>query len=415
MYYLEFKPYSNEKILKAIRARILPSVVLISCATEEGGAQASAGSGVYFIDETGAPSVETNAHVLLGVDGEYHGCVAHFPKPADGAWYDVSYPLGEPEVYDKSRSVVEGQSVDGVDYAVAPVYGPGTSKEGEERAFPPNKPDVYAEIKKLCRAYKSTPAIGDAIFMLGYPDVGGESLTLTEGVISGFSGEHGEWIKVSANTAHGNSGGIAIGARSGCSYGIPSVATFKEGGNLGYVLSAPFIRQFRLNQTGETTYTPPDIENVEFLPYSFVDFSLRYPGDWEVSTSTDSSGVIWTTFMAPFEGALDKMREYLLVGYKPNTTDEFSVGVVETVISTAKQLDPDAVIDSMAVGGREAIRVYFGDSSEEYVPAPLTHSTLFYYLPNKSFYNVGAHLENGLYSKEYVELFGKMFSSIRFK
>ena len=65
-------------------------------------------------------------------------------------------------------------------------------------------------------------SIGDHISVLGYPGIGGESLTVTDGIVSGFEFRSGErYVKTSAKIDQGNSGGIAI-MDSGCIVGIPT-------------------------------------------------------------------------------------------------------------------------------------------------------------------------------------------------
>ena len=56
--------------------------------------------------------------------------------------------------------------------------------------------------------------LGDDILILGYPGIGGETITLTRGEVSGFTSETGygnrAFIKTSATIAGGNSGGLAL-------------------------------------------------------------------------------------------------------------------------------------------------------------------------------------------------------------
>lgn len=56
--------------------------------------------------------------------------------------------------------------------------------------------------------------LGDPIIILGYPGIGGETITLTSGVVGGFTGEkeYGErsFIKTSANITGGTSGGMVM-------------------------------------------------------------------------------------------------------------------------------------------------------------------------------------------------------------
>ncbi len=59
-----------------------------------------------------------------------------------------------------------------------------------------------------------TVELGDSIRILGYPDIGGETITFTVGTVSGFTSQSGagerSWIKTDATIAGGNSGGTAV-------------------------------------------------------------------------------------------------------------------------------------------------------------------------------------------------------------
>ncbi len=59
--------------------------------------------------------------------------------------------------------------------------------------------------------------LGDSLAILGYPGIGGNTITLTRGEVSGFTAEKGHgpraFIKTSATIAGGNSGGMAVNAQ----------------------------------------------------------------------------------------------------------------------------------------------------------------------------------------------------------
>ncbi len=67
--------------------------------------------------------------------------------------------------------------------------------------------------------------LGDPLIILGYPGIGGETITLTRGEVSGFTSESGvgnrAFIKTSATMAGGNSGGMAANIK-GELIGIPT-------------------------------------------------------------------------------------------------------------------------------------------------------------------------------------------------
>lgn len=67
--------------------------------------------------------------------------------------------------------------------------------------------------------------LGDLLHILGYPGIGGETITFTEGVVSGFTREPGvegrAYVKTDATIAGGNSGGLAANL-SGEIIGVPT-------------------------------------------------------------------------------------------------------------------------------------------------------------------------------------------------
>jgi uncharacterized protein YciI len=69
--------------------------------------------------------------------------------------------------------------------------------------------------------------IGDELRILGYPGIGGETITLTSGRVSGFVDEaglgHRAWVKTDATIAGGNSGGLAADD-DGRIVAVPTVA-----------------------------------------------------------------------------------------------------------------------------------------------------------------------------------------------
>jgi serine protease Do len=70
--------------------------------------------------------------------------------------------------------------------------------------------------------------IGDDLRVLGYPGIGGETITFTEGAVSGFTSERAiegrAWIKTDATIVGGNSGGMAVNM-AGQLIGVPTRAS----------------------------------------------------------------------------------------------------------------------------------------------------------------------------------------------
>jgi S1-C subfamily serine protease len=100
-----------------------------------------------------------------------------------------------------------------------------------------------------------TVKIGDELSIIGFPGLGGATVTFTRGSVSGFLTDEG-WIKTDAEINPGNSGGAAIN-RAGQLVGIPSAAageTVQLPGKIGLVrpvnLARPLIDQAR-REAGE--------------------------------------------------------------------------------------------------------------------------------------------------------------------
>lgn len=79
----------------------------------------------------------------------------------------------------------------------------------------------------------STVRLGDDVRILGYPVIGGDTITLTTGSVSGFTSQAGvgsrALIKTDATISAGNSGGMAIDS-NGRVIGIPTKAQASETG-----------------------------------------------------------------------------------------------------------------------------------------------------------------------------------------
>ena len=93
----------------------------------------------------------------------------------------------------------------------------------------------FLEIKVLDKVssknYKLNIKIGEDLFIIGYPSVGGKTLTITKGIISGFLDSY---IKTDAEINSGNSGGLVLN----CNYeiiGMATAITYDKIGKIGLI------------------------------------------------------------------------------------------------------------------------------------------------------------------------------------
>jgi len=110
-------------------------------------------------------------------------------------------------------------------------------------------------------------SMGDGVNILGYPGVGGDTITFTAGKISGFLDEdydnETDWIKTDAFINHGNSGGTAINDR-GEMIGIPTAKNVDVDSDLMFLLKPvnlafPIIEE-ALAQGDDVTLPQPPVD-----------------------------------------------------------------------------------------------------------------------------------------------------------
>jgi S1-C subfamily serine protease len=199
-------PTSFNSLLKSFA----PSVVRLVCLQDSLTRGLQQGSGMLYrgtsISGIGPYYVQTNLHVVETEDGSQSQCIiAVYPDPDNASSYIVykskGYKFYEADI---DLAFLEPELVEEHSRA-------GTIPQLEAAARDSATTD-------LC----NTAGIGDRITILGYPGIGGNTLTVTDGIVSGFELRNGtRYIKTSAKIDEGNSGGVAI-LDSGCVVGIPT-------------------------------------------------------------------------------------------------------------------------------------------------------------------------------------------------
>lgn len=153
-------------------------------------------------------------------------------------------------------------------------------------------------------------SIGDELSVIGFPGLGGDTVTFTQGKVAGFLDEDNngvfEWIKTDAEVNHGNSGGLAID-ESGKMIGVPTAgySDVEAAGKISLVrpinLALPLLRAAL---AGEPVPAPSDSCPLETHPDGAVITNLVFAesvdrqGDPEGASNTFASGtdVVYATF-----------------------------------------------------------------------------------------------------------------------
>jgi S1-C subfamily serine protease len=106
--------------------------------------------------------------------------------------------------------------------------------------------------------------LGDDVNVLGFPGVGGETITFTSGKVSGFMDEDGDgqtdWIKTDALVNHGNSGGTAVNA-TGEMIGVPTAKIGGEDNDQMFFLR-PYNRSVQVIDAAQKAYASGETDVV---------------------------------------------------------------------------------------------------------------------------------------------------------
>ncbi len=157
---------------------------------------------------------------------------------------------------------------------------------------PTNKTYPYINIWD---SNSDTLQFGDKIEVIGFPYIGGSTITYMSGDFSGFGGEYNKtqnYIKATVPLEYGNSGGSAYNSK-GQFMGIPTMVVAGKLNSLSYILSINSIKEWMLNVLGYTyqqniieqepvieipitsiqdDITPPDISKVKVEFYDCGQF-----------------------------------------------------------------------------------------------------------------------------------------------
>jgi hypothetical protein len=183
----------------------VPRVVLVCCPLDSQGNLFSCGSG-FFVNSSG--NILTNYHVTQGMVGTR--CLvartSDFRRPPEEV-----YSAYLTDRYDSK-----------IDYILLYV---------ERMVYPEKKEITSRSFPYISACNSDIVQIGDPIVVLGYPTYGGNTITATEGIVSG-SVEN--YFKISAKIDSGNSGGPVLldDPQYKCFIGI---ATFGRKGTTGYL------------------------------------------------------------------------------------------------------------------------------------------------------------------------------------
>jgi len=215
---------SSTSMSSSLLHSIAPSVVKLYCSANSHSDTVQKGTGFLYRaagHNTQLPLyyVQTNLHVIKMGDRAKSDCrILIYPDYTDSK----SYLLYKSQDY---QSYGEDVDIAFLEPVIVKNLKGGTR----------NDLVVYARDESEAPVCDSVH-IGEHLSILGYPGVGGETLTVTEGIVSGFELDgRNRYVKTSAKTDSGNSGGVAI-KDSGCVVGIPTWSRRGKVESIGRIL-----------------------------------------------------------------------------------------------------------------------------------------------------------------------------------
>lgn len=221
---------TNSETSKVLLDELASSVVKIFCLADYYSDDIQQGSGILYKTSSNSSDlapyyVQTNLHVVKTTDGSFSQClIVLYPDYKNGN----VYLLFESENYRLYREDID------IAFLKPQII--------ENEIMAGSLSDLSAFAQNESKSFECTNTnIGDHLTILGYPGVGGETLTVTDGIVSGFDFNSGiRYIKTSAKIERGNSGGIAI-KDSGCVLGIPTFVQSGEMESIGRILDLKYL------------------------------------------------------------------------------------------------------------------------------------------------------------------------------
>jgi hypothetical protein len=222
---------------------------------------------------------------------------------------------------------------------------------------------------------ESGPSNSSQVMALGFPAIGGDSLTLTQGIISGqIEKFNKKWIKTDAEISFGNSGGALINS-SGELIGISSAVYADKLGSIGYALDVSSIRPWLdankqkapqshafLARMQALVKKQEAINNSNSFHWDYLGLSIDKDSSWEFDYSDefslyidrlddqDGGSIELTLFKFPFD--IENIAIESVLGY----LDMEHEGFIEFKNS-----------EKISISGQEALRLtmsFLGDDTK---------------------------------------------------
>lgn len=232
-----------------------------------------------------------------------------------------------------------------------------------------------------------TVALNDEVAILGYPAIGGDTISASAGIVSGKQDKYGKkWIKSDAVVSFGSSGGAVLDA-DGKLVGIPTEVHSDFAGSLGYAINVSSIRSWiDSNVSGNPTAAPlqTQVEAMAKKQKSANDsntfthdtgaFSVTKPSDWEFEYLHEDS---------LFIGKLsDEEAGYVVIALAKYP---FNVSLNDADLVIKSQLSTSQTLATVQITKSEEATIN-GVKSRLIQSSALGSITNQYFIPNRNYF-----------------------------
>jgi|GEM_PF-2591313 len=226
------------------------------------------------------------------------------------------------------------------------------------------------------------PVIGDALTVIGYPNIGGKTITYTTGIVSGFIEEQGvlegmsiggtKYIKTDAVISSGNSGGTAVD-KDGNFIAIPSLGLATE--SLGELLPVKDFAAWISSKIGLSVASNDPAKEKLFaaekasvtanttgtFKNSDPSYEISVVNGWEFSNSLDqvfntSNAVIGASYGTNSILIVPKDKSVASIGRIEVFLTDFSYTVgmddLDYLLSTYSKDNPDIKLEKEKLNGK---------------------------------------------------------------
>lgn len=188
---------------------IMKRTVFVYCKGPKGAWRGSGTTQLFWYEN---PIAATNYHIADVGKPEEVRCEIHLPLPPEYSTYGKAF-LAKIGKYDPNYPAIDAAILNIQDVS-----------ESEKKEYFSSFPVEFCRTEDI--------NVGNAVTLFGYPKFGVNTLTVTDGVISGIlKTDWGPKYKTSAKMDLGNSGGVAVDNKNKCVIGMPTWTQY--GGEIG--------------------------------------------------------------------------------------------------------------------------------------------------------------------------------------